>query len=425
VTRTLAVVGLHETYRPLLEQMGKVHDFEVVPVLTGDRVLHAASYDIDELLQAAEDDVADLDVDGITSYWDFPSSCIAAIIAEERGLPTPGLAAVAAFEHKYWSRLLQAEVAPDDTPGFAAVDVYAEGHLDDPPLPYPFWLKPIKAYASQLGFYVDGPEVLEDALGQMRRKIGRLGSPFQKVLGRLDDLPEKVAMVPGDWAIAEGIIEGHQCTVEGHVHDGEVSLHGVFDIRRADNGSTFTDYVYPSQLPEGQRMRMQTISTDLLAAARFDNAPFNIEFFVDDDADRTWVLEVNPRISREHANLMQWVDGSTNLQVMAQTALGEEADLERGDGSSATARKHFHRRWEDGFVEHVPTRDEVAAIEERHAPCVIELVAEAGKRLSQIEDQEPYSYELADLYLAGASEEDVEEKRRAVVDELDIRFAAD
>jgi hypothetical protein len=423
VSRPLAVIGLHETYRPQLEALGREHGFEPVPALAFDTVRHAAKYDVEELLDAARADLEGIEVQGVTSYWDFPSSCIAAILAEERGLPTAGLRPVVLFEHKFWSRLLQREVAPDDTPAFAAVDVHADGHLDDPPLPYPFWLKPIKAYSSHLGFRIDGPDDLERALGVLRERIGRLGTPFQEVLRRVDDLPDEVAEVPGDWAIAEGIIDGFQCTVEGFVHHGEVTIHGVFDIERGDNRSTFTDYVYPSRLPEEVKERMRTISVDLIRAAAYDDAPFNIEFFWDEDADRTWILEVNPRISREHADLMRWVDDTSNLQVMARTALGEDPELERRSGPHTVARKHFHRRTSDALVERVPTAEEIAQLEERYAPCVIEVGLHEGERLSELEDQEPYSYELAHLYLAGSSEEEVERKRRELLDQLPIQLS--
>jgi hypothetical protein len=420
--RRLAIVGLHASFHDHLAQLGERYGFEPVGVLDYDRVRYAASYDIDDLLDEARTQLGDRDVHGVTSYWDFPSSALAAMLAEERGRPTPGLRAVAMFEHKYWSRLLQAEVAPSDTPPFAALDVHAEGHLDDPPLPYPFWLKPIKAYSSHLGFRIDGPDDLRHALDVLRRRIGRLGTPFQQVLERIPDLPADVVDVPGTWAIAEAIIDGRQCTVEGFVHAGEPAVHGVFDIHRDENRSTFTDYVYPSRLDDDVRERMRGIAVELMAAAGYDDAPFNIEFFWDRAADRTWILEVNPRISREHADLMRWVDDTSNLQVMARTALGEDPELERRAGPHALARKHFVRQRDDAVVERVPTDEELHELQERHAPCVIEVGVREGQRLSQKADQEPYSYELADLYLAGASEEEVERKRRAILQAIDLRL---
>lgn len=341
---------------------------------------------------------------GITTYWDFPSSCLAPILAEELALLTPGLRPVAAFEHKYWSRTLQSDVAPEDTPAFAAVDVHAPDADVRAPLAYPFWLKPIKSYSSHLGFRIGGSDDLEHAVGVMRRRIGRLGEPFQQVLDRTD-VPDEVAGIGGGWAIAEGIIDGHQCTLEAHVHRGELTVHGLFDIARRDNGSTFVNYTYPSRLPERARARMRAVAADLVAHSGYDDAVLNIEFFYDEDADRTWILEVNPRISQEHADLMAWVDGTTNLEVMARTALGDDPGLEPGDGRCGAAGKFFDRHEHDAVVARVPTPDEVAALEEAYAPATIRIEVAEGDRLSELEDQESYSFELAHVYL-GARDHD-------------------
>ena len=108
---------------------------------------------------------------------------------------------------------------------------------------------------------------------------------------------------------------------------------------------------------------------------------------------------------------------------MARTALGEDPHLDRGGGAYTVARKHFHRQVDDAVLETRPAAEEIAAIEERFAPCVIEIGAREGERLSDQEDQEPYSYEIAELYLAGHSEEEVEAKRQAVLDALDLHLA--
>src|SRR5690625_3589891 len=102
--RTLAVIGLLDDHRSALDEIGQQHGFDVVPLLTFEQVRYARTYDIDELLDKARRQLDEIGADGITSYWDFPSSALCATLAEERGLLTPGLAAIAAFEHKYWAR---------------------------------------------------------------------------------------------------------------------------------------------------------------------------------------------------------------------------------------------------------------------------------------------------------------------------------
>lgn len=418
----LAVIGLRPPRVAWLEDIGEEHDFDVRSILPYGLVRNAPTYDIDELLERGRQNLAGTDATGVATYWDFPSSCLTPILAEEHGLPTPGLRAAVSFEHKYWSRLLQRRVAPQDTPDFAAVDVFSASAEDAAPLPFPFWLKPFKSYSGHLGFRIDSAEDYRHALQELRGGIDRLGVPFQNVLDRLDDLPSEVAEVGGRGAIAEQIIDGQQCTLEGHVSDGEVDIHGIFAIERGEDGSTFTHYLYPSHISEAARAQMRNTAAGLMQAAGYDDAAFNIEFFIDEDAGRAWILEVNPRISQEHSHLMEWVDGATNLEVMAQIALGRRPTLLLGEGASAVAAKFFVREWQDAIVASVPDEDRLRALEERYAPCAIEVMVQEGDRLSELPDQESYSYLVAYVYLGRDEEEELHEAYDAVVDDLGLEF---
>ena len=421
---TLAVIGLDARHHRVLKELGNDHGYDVRGVLGYDRVRTARRYDLDDLLAAARRSLGNDPVDGITTYWDVPSSCLAPILAEERGLPTPGLRAIASFEHKLWSRQIQQEVAPDATPPFAAVDVFDDRSLEPPPLPFPFWLKPVKSASSHLSFHVRSATEHAAAIRQLRRGIGRLGLPFQHALDRCDDLPDDIAALGGCAAIAEGGLDGDQCTLEGYVRDGVTHVHGIFDIHRGEDGSTFTHYTYPSQMPEPARARMEEIATALIDRVGYDGAAFNIEFFHDRESGRTTILEVNPRISQEHSQLMAWVDGATNLQVMADLALGRAPELRTGHGESSVAGKFFLRRPEDAQVTRIPTDRELAELEERFAPAAIDLIVHDGERLSDVPEQESYSYLYGYLYLAADDDAALTRRAAMVEDELAIRFAA-
>lgn len=202
------------------------------------------------------------------------------------------------------------------------------------------------------------------------------------------------------------------------MHAGELTLHGLFDIARREDGSTFVNYTYPSRLPAEARKRMTEVAADLVAHTGYDDAVLDIEFFYDADTGRTWILEVNPRISQEHADLMAWVDGMTNLEVMAQAALGDEPGLERGEGSCGAAGKFFHRHDHDAMVARVPSAEEIAALEEAHAPAIIDVGVHEGDRLSELPDQEPYSYRLADVYLGAEDHDHLHRRYDAISREL-------
>lgn len=419
--RHLGVVGLDDQRQAELERICRPLGVEVVRILDLGDVRYAVNYHLPSLLEQAHLQTAGADLDGLTTYWDFPSSCVTAMIASDLGLPGPSLRAVVSFEHKYGSRLLQRKVAPDDTPEFVAVDVF-DGDDREPPLPYPFWLKPVKSYSGHLGFRVDSLDTYRTAREQLRAGIGRLGDPFQLVLDQVEDLPDGIARTGGSTAIAEAPIDGDQCTLEGSVLHGRVTVHGVFDIHRGPDGSTFTHYRYPSRLPRSARDRMATIATDLVHAAGFDDGAFNIEFFVDAEAGRTWILEVNPRVSQEHHHLMEWVDGTSNLEVMVAVAVGDEPTLRSGRGVADVAIKAFVRRHSDAIVTRAPDACQIAEVEARHAPCAVELLVRAGDRLSELADQEPTSYIVANVHLAGSDEREVLDRQAAIVADLGLAF---
>lgn len=421
--RDVFVLGAHDFHqRHLAAVEASDPGLRIHRLLTYRELRKARSVDIRTLLSRAERQLVEAEVapDGIATYWDFPSSSMVPMLCERRGLPTAGLAATLRCEHKYWSRRLQAEVAPEDTPDFMPVDPRAPDAAEGVDLEPPYWLKPVKSYSSHLSFRIEDDQDLEQALAELDRRIDRVGRPFQWTLEQLDELPDDVAVVPGTHAIAEQPIDGQQCTVEGYVLDGEVSVHGVFDIHRLANGSSFSHYRYPSLLPEPATERMHRIAADLLDRAAFRNGAWNIEFFHDPEAGRTWILEVNPRISQEHTDLTAWVDGTSNLEVMVSMALGRQPRLTPGSGEHDVAVKRFLRTIEDGTVVRVPSAAEIADVESRFAPCRISIEVHEGDRLSELEEQESYSYELAYVYLAGNDDAELTRRLEEVVTELPL-----
>jgi len=113
-------------------------------------------------------------IDAIVTYWDFPSSTILPILRRRFGLPGTSLEAVLKCEHKYWSRLEQARVAPEHVPRFCALDPFADDPLATIPLAFPFWIKPVKAHSSHLGFKIRDRAEFDRAIGAIRGGIHRL-----------------------------------------------------------------------------------------------------------------------------------------------------------------------------------------------------------------------------------------------------------
>lgn len=402
------IVGYDELGRHLLPQLNQAQDYVFHGLLSMQEVVHADEYPFERLISDALNELEEFsgEVDAIVGYWDFPTSTLVPALRRRLGLTGPSLEAVLSCEHKYWSRVEQRRVMPECVPPFQAIDPFDDGAPDKLEIDFPFWIKPIKAHSSHLGFLIESTEQLREVLPRIRRGIGRFGKPFDEVCAYAD-LPGEAASVTGHHCIAESIISaGQQCTLEGYVQDGEVRLTGsglIDSVRDEEHRSVLLRYEYPSRLPESVQRRMFDHARNFMQHIGFDNGPFNIEFYYEQESDRIWVLEVNPRLSRSHSAIYGLVDGVPHFQVMVDTALGIEPRMPRRQGRYPVAAKQMLRVFEDGRVRRVPTRDEIACVEHTFPGTRVELNVEEGMRLADLKHQDSFSFELGVIFVGGES----------------------
>ena len=391
--------------------------------LLSDEVLKGGDqgYDIDAMLREGERQLKEFEgsIDAVIAYRDFPESTVQPLLAQKAGVPTASLEAVLKCEHKYWSRLAQKRCIPDHVPDFVRFDPFDADPFSAITLDVPFWMKPVKSFASHLGFRIHDDADFRRALAETRMYIRRLSGPFDRLL-ELADLPAEVGGVGQTWCLAEQIIGGHQCTLEGCVFNGRPYTFGVVDSVRVAGSSSFARYQYPSQLPATVQKRMSELAERLVTHLGYDNAPFNIEFYWDEAEDQIWLLEINPRIALHHADIFEKVDGLSNYAMAVDVALGVEPSFPREGGEYGCAATFFLREFEDAFVTRAPSVEELQRIEERNPGCFIELRVREGQRLSQMMEQDAYSYALALIYVGGADEAEIEAKYNQIVEELDI-----
>ena len=412
------VLGMDAFNRATLERLPEAGRYRFHPLLTTQQVRRAAGYDFDRLLDAAarQLDVFPGSIEAITTWWDFPATGLAAALSRGWELPGPDLAAVLTLEHKYWSRLVQQSVAASHIPAFAVLDPFdgdALSHVIEQGISFPFWVKPVKAVGSYLGFRIESRADFEVAMATMRAGIGLFGDPLQQALDRIE-APPAVASAGGRAAIAEQIIGGQQCTLEGYVSAGKVATYGVVDSHREPGRSTFSAYIYPSQLPVPIQRHMADIATAVVTAAGLDHCCFNAEFYYESATDQLWLLEVNTRLSQSHCELFAAVDGVSSQRAMLEVAQGRSPHMPHRQGAHRVAGKHFLRAHQDGVVRRVPDEAELARVARCFPDTRIVLEVRAGDRLGDLPVQESYSYELG-YVLAGA-----ESHERLVADVAEI-----
>jgi hypothetical protein len=422
--KNVFVFGLNEFNRTLLERLPGADGYKFIGLVPNAAVEEPQTYDIPAIMSAAEAQLEAFDgaIDAICGYIDIPVGTILPILGRKYGLPGPTLESVLKCQHKYWSRLEQAQAIPEAVPRFARFDPFDDDPLTQIGLDFPFWIKPVKSAGSYLGFRIDSRDQFYAKLAHIRAEIGRLSEPFNHLL-RYANLPADMVEVDCHYCIAEELIGGHQCTLEGYVYRGEVTIYGVIDSVRYPDSSAFLRYEYPSKLPGPVQARMADLVRRVLARIGLDNSTFNIEFFWDEAADKLWLLEINTRISQSHSDLFHNVDGASNHLAMVEIGLGRRPRMPHRQGAYARSAKWYYRRFEDAYVEAVPDPADIAAVQARFPEARVRINVAPGMRLSQLVEQDSYSYDLAWIFLGGADTPDLEARFQDVLKLLPFRFS--
>ncbi|MFP3882054.1 MAG: acetyl-CoA carboxylase biotin carboxylase subunit family protein [Actinomycetota bacterium] len=414
--KDLFIIGLDPFNREKLASIRNAQRYNFHGVLDPAEVFDTYDFPIADMLERAEAQIREWQeengrtVDGIVGYMDFPVSTMLPLLCEKFDAVAPSLESLLKCEHKYWSRLVQDEVIGDHIPRFRAFDPFEPDAFSKIDLELPFWIKPIKSSGSMLGFRILTKEHFDEAIAQIRDEIHLISGPFDFVLDQAE-LPAEVAEIGGHYCLAEGIIGGRQCTVEGYSWNGEVETFGIIDSIRYQNGSSFFRYEYPSTLPDLVREKMIELTETVIPHIGFDNSAFNIEYFWDRERNHVWLLEINTRVSMSHSDVFEKVDGQTNQQVSVQLACGEKPDFPKRDGEFNSAAKFFWRTFDgDAIVTAVPSEEEIAAVEERFPGTVVRPQVEVGMTLSELLEQDSYSYAICEIYVGGDDTKDLLDK---------------
>lgn len=422
--KNIFVIGLNDFNLEKLQNIRHAGEYRFHPLLTLEDVLEQEEYDIQGILSKAESQLKGFSgsVDGIIHYIDFPVSTTVPLLCRKFGLPSASFEAVLKCEHKYWSRLEQQKVVPSNIPEFACFDPFDDDALGKIGLEYPFWIKPIKSFSSYLGYRIGSAQEFYDACQAIRDNIGRFEGPFNHLL-ELADLPKEVSDIGGGMCIAESIISGRQCTLECYMYNGRLYTYGVVDSIREANRTSFSRYQYPSKLPKRVQKRMHRLAQQIMTHIGYDGAPFNIEFFWDEMNNHIWLLEINPRISASHCELFEKVDGVSSHDIAVELALGNRPQPLQRVGEFNCAAKFFLRQFEDAYVEAVPDEATVRLLEEELPGTTIQIQVQPGMWLSELMDQDSYSFALAIMWIGGRHQRDLLKKYNRCVRALRFRFA--
>lgn len=404
MTKNVFVVGLNDLNAERLKRLRDIEDVAFHPLLTPEEVSETQEFDIPAMLADAEKtlDAFDGSIDAIVGYIDFPVSTMLPLLSKKYGTRNASLESLLKCEHKYWSRKVMAEVIPEHVPKFTAFDPFDDNALSkigEADLRFPFFVKPIKSSGSRLGFRIDSPEDFEYAVTAFRAEINQISEPFNYVLDQAD-LPDDIKAVEGHFCMAEQVIGGRQCTVEGYVKDGDVVPYGTVDSIRYPQVLSFFYYLYPSTLPKRVQDTMHEITKKVINHIGYDNAGFNIEYYWDEVQNKIWLLEINTRIAQSHCDLFEMVDGVSHQQVAVDVGLGRNPNMPSAEGPENVAAEFFYRVFfNDATVARTPSRAEIEVAAEQVDGTRIASYVNKGMRLSELPEQDAYSYAVASVWM--------------------------
>lgn len=422
--RNIVIIGLDDFDLQMLETVNGAANYEFQGIIPYRQIVNPEHYPIEEFLHGASRELSNVEggADAIIGHWDFPTTSLLPILQAQEGLRGPSLESVLMCENKYGTRLAEYEATPELAPPFALLDPNDDAVLDDPPLPYPFWLKPVVAFSSTLGFRINDREDLRYALEQIRPGIAKFAEPFDTLMQRTR-MGSWRALLRGGYCIAEGILSGRGCTLEGYVKDGQPTVYAVIDSLRGPNGVSFVGYHYPSEIPQAILDRMLEGADRIIRQIGLDNTPFNVEFFWNESDDDVKLLEINPRISRSHAPLFYLVDGASHHEVAIDVALGTKPRFPRHEGRYPYAAKFMPRSYDTARITRVPTQDDIERLQEVFPDALFISEVEEGTELADLPNQDSYSFELGELFLGGTSRDELTENFRQAMKILGFGFS--
>lgn len=342
--------------------------------------------EIDRILELIDG----IEIAGVISSDDYPGSALAAAVAKRVGLPAPDPEVMLTCQHKYLSRVAQAKHVPDAVPPFALIDVANEASL--PRLAFPIFVKPVKSFFS-IGAEKISSQAELSALLPRWKELDEFFLPLDRMLAHYAG-----TSIGTKRLIAEGLLKGEQVTVEGYAFGGKAHIMGVVDSIMFPGTLAFARFDYPSALPKRVQARMAEIATTVMEGLGFDNGLFNIEMMCDRETGCIAIIEINPRLASQFADLYQKVDGTSSYSVLLDIAQGQRPRFSVQQGAYRFATSCVLRTFEDHRVVKVPTKENLERLRDLYPDIRVELHATLGHKLSnELQDGKSYRYGIINL----------------------------
>lgn len=350
----------------------------------------------------------------VSNHEQFGALC-AALLAEKMGWPGTPVNAVLACQHKLHARRVLEEVAPEATVPALRVEAAYGGPIPDG-LPYPGYVKPVKAAFSVLARQVNNQDELHrhTRFGPWELWVIRhLVEPFEReVKLRLPQAGTAHSLM------LEQPVNARQYCLDGYVFNNEMHPLGIVDSVMYPGTDAFMRFDYPSQLASTTQAKAADVARRFLQKVGFTHGLFNMEFFHDEGTDKLTVIEFNPRMASQFSDLYSRVDGINLHEIALMLAHGqnpEQAARKKPKAGMASSLVYRALRPQDHppFPDHV----QMAAFRKQFPDA---LFFEFKKKPGQVERDFKWlrSYRYGIVHLDGKDRLDLFKNAQAASDVL-------
>ncbi|HEX6707938.1 MAG TPA: ATP-grasp domain-containing protein [Albitalea sp.] len=347
-------------------------------------------------------------IDAVFSSNEQFGALAAALVAERLGLPGADPASLLRAQHKYEARLRLREIAPELCPDFQLIP-YTITPDQARRLRYPLFVKPVKATFSVLARRCDTPEALIEHLRFApweRHIIRRLIEPHNQALQRFPQF-----RIDSHHLVVEELLEGRQINVDGYVHGGVTRLLGMADELMYPGTMAFRRFASPARVDAGLQARILDAATRVLRGFGFTHGFFNLEFFVDRQGGLK-LIEINPRLAAQLAQIHDWVRGIDTYELGFAMALDRPLPAPHAPRFGAAA-SFVWRSFDGRSCPRLPTGDDLRWLAREMPQARLELYPKRGASLRR-ELKWLGSHRWAVLNMPGDDEADLQRRYERV-----------
>ena len=253
----------------------------------------------------------------------------------------------------------------------------------------------------------------------LRRQLDDFTRPFNDLHRRHGDFGWVVAL------IAEEVLTGRQVTLKGYVSGTDVQSIAIVDSIMYGQTLSFRYFGYPSAFVSRKvATRMLDIAARVMTVIGFQDGVFNIEFMYNEDLDTVHIIEINPRMCAQFADMMEAVTGVNTYETLFALAAGDEP-LPGVGGPYEVAASFALRSFRDAVVEAAPNDATLATLQQLFPVTAVQSFYQVGDLLSDSDFEfDGISYRYAVLNMAGVSWRQLFEDHAAAVDLLGFRLRA-